>query len=267
MAGISSKALKPGYAENNYKFNGIEQNNALEMNIFDAKYRSLDPQIARFWQTDPKPVDSISPYAMMYNNPIRYNDPLGDTIVVNLFSKTGDEAGNAAAKAAVSQQKNDGVFLVFGHGNSYLVQYNTEEAGSLRAQSAEKFNDVIAQKSPEYKQALADGTPISLTINSCNVASQEYVESGTVLQNPSPIARDISKSLPANSTVTAPDGYIWFGNVDGKPGILGVQETSSTQQTNTGNGGFITFQNGQEVSKEVKPYFPTPAQLRQLKKH
>ncbi|WP_315824058.1 RHS repeat-associated core domain-containing protein [Paraflavitalea speifideaquila] len=79
MAGISSKALKPGYAENKRKYNGIEQNTEFDLNMYDAIYRNLDPQIGRFWQVDPKPTESESPYSAMRNNPILYSDHLGDT--------------------------------------------------------------------------------------------------------------------------------------------------------------------------------------------
>lgn len=78
--GISSKALKPNYAENKRKFNGIEQNSDFDLNMYDAQYRNLDPQIGRFWQIDPETdnLESYSPYESMGNNPIYYADPLGD---------------------------------------------------------------------------------------------------------------------------------------------------------------------------------------------
>jgi RHS repeat-associated protein len=80
MAGISSKALGGGNPENKKKYNGIEKEDGLGIEIYDAQLRELDPQLGRWWQIDPK-VDKMemwSPYASNYDNPIRYSDPLGD---------------------------------------------------------------------------------------------------------------------------------------------------------------------------------------------
>ncbi|WEK34866.1 MAG: DUF6443 domain-containing protein [Candidatus Pseudobacter hemicellulosilyticus] len=80
MAGISSKAA--GGIENRKKFNGIEQTTELDLNQYDAFYRTMDPQTGRWWQIDPKPESALllSPYVSMNNNPISLTDPLGDII-------------------------------------------------------------------------------------------------------------------------------------------------------------------------------------------
>ncbi|MGN7721767.1 DUF6443 domain-containing protein [Chitinophaga sp. 22620] len=78
MAGISTKAV--GKLENRYKYNGIEKIGDLGLEDYDALFRELDPQIGRWWQVDPK-IESMemwSPYASNYDNPIRFNDFLGD---------------------------------------------------------------------------------------------------------------------------------------------------------------------------------------------
>jgi RHS repeat-associated protein len=82
MAGISSRASTFGEPQNKLKFNGIEQNTDFDMNMYDAHYRNLDPQIGRFWQLDPKPTEFYSLYTSMENNPILKMDPLGDKIKI-----------------------------------------------------------------------------------------------------------------------------------------------------------------------------------------
>lgn len=81
MAGISSNALVgKNYPENRKKYNGIEYTSELDLDIYDAQYRNLDPQIGRWNQIDPKieNMEAWSPYASNYDNPIRYKDFLGD---------------------------------------------------------------------------------------------------------------------------------------------------------------------------------------------
>ncbi|WP_343304191.1 DUF6443 domain-containing protein [Chitinophaga niabensis] len=93
MSGISSKAVGP--LENRYKYNGIELNSDLELYSYEAQFRNLDPQIGRWWQVDPK-IESMemwSPYASNYNNPIRYNDPLGD-VPGDYYNEKGEHIGN-----------------------------------------------------------------------------------------------------------------------------------------------------------------------------
>lgn len=78
MAGISSKAA--GSLENRKKFNdGTELNNDFDISLYETEFRSLDPQIGRFWQTDPlaEARDNQSPFAFADNNPTTLNDPLG----------------------------------------------------------------------------------------------------------------------------------------------------------------------------------------------
>lgn len=53
------------------------------MNIDLTKYRAYDPAIGRWWQVDPAAdkngQEVWSPYNYGFNNPIKYNDPLGDS--------------------------------------------------------------------------------------------------------------------------------------------------------------------------------------------
>lgn len=90
MAGISSKAA--GSSENRKKYNGIEYENAFDVNIGETFFRTHDSQLGRWWQIDPlvgKFLD-LTPYNAMGNNPLNYIDPDGSysqpiAWILNLF--------------------------------------------------------------------------------------------------------------------------------------------------------------------------------------
>jgi RHS repeat-associated protein len=82
IPGLASKAIGFGESpQNRKKFNGIEHDADLDLNIDEAFYRDYDSKIGRFWQVDPKidgGYENISPYSSMHNNPILITDPFGD---------------------------------------------------------------------------------------------------------------------------------------------------------------------------------------------
>ncbi|OAV43421.1 RHS repeat-associated core domain-containing protein [Lewinella sp. 4G2] len=75
---------KVGVGELLYRYNGIERNEELELDL--AFYRSYDATIGRWLQVDPllEKFTALSPYNGMGNNPIYYNDPLGDDISIDV---------------------------------------------------------------------------------------------------------------------------------------------------------------------------------------
>ncbi|WP_188938385.1 RHS repeat-associated core domain-containing protein, partial [Puia dinghuensis] len=71
MAGISDKALKSNYAENKRRFIGQLYDDDLDWDTYQMRYRTMDPQLGRFWQIDPLATKYVhnSTYAYAENRP------------------------------------------------------------------------------------------------------------------------------------------------------------------------------------------------------
>ena len=105
----------PGFGAqgaNKYQYNGIELNTEFGLNMNMAFFRGYDPAVGRWWQIDPKPNVTESTYIGMRNNPIRYNDPLGDTIIVD---QKGYITRNDNIKNDNVYTTNKGKFIPLGH--------------------------------------------------------------------------------------------------------------------------------------------------------
>ena len=67
-----------------FGFNGQEKVDEISGagNHNTALFWEYDTRLGRRWNLDPKPIESVSSYAVFANNPILMNDPLGDTTYI-----------------------------------------------------------------------------------------------------------------------------------------------------------------------------------------
>ncbi len=240
MAGISSKAA--GKLENKFKYNGIEHTTELNLNQYDAFYRTLDPQIGRFWQIDPETesLDEYSPYVSMYNNPIINVDPLGNfgskfgAWLHKVFSGGQSIGQNKwgewyVRKVSVSEDGSANISLAYGKGRD---MYSTASEALVRDYTVMADIEMNGEKSmyqmydsPKEagKGALSIGTGVlpipmvssgTIAINTAKLASKGR----TIIQN-------ISKSLSIQKqarhlATTAKQGGSYLNSVNDAQKVL-----------------------------------------------
>ncbi|ULC57923.1 DUF6443 domain-containing protein [Flaviramulus sp. BrNp1-15] len=75
-----------------YKYQGVELNESLGLDLYEMDFRQYDPAIGRFTAIDPKTHFDFSTYQAFDNNPVYFADPSGAdsaSSIMDAFNKSG----------------------------------------------------------------------------------------------------------------------------------------------------------------------------------
>ncbi|MEM8567819.1 MAG: RHS repeat-associated core domain-containing protein, partial [Bacteroidota bacterium] len=91
-----------------YRFQGMEQISDFGLDWVHTYYRDLDKTTMRWRQIDPKASERESPFVAFANNPLKYVDPLGDTVRVYFFDQADNPDNKRVYTADVYVKTDDG---------------------------------------------------------------------------------------------------------------------------------------------------------------
>ncbi|MDP4264022.1 MAG: colicin E3/pyocin S6 family cytotoxin [Bacteroidota bacterium] len=241
MAGISSKALAFGQPENKKKYQNYEFNSDFDINLYESFYRNHDPQLGRFWQIDPKieqGMENWSPYVAMFDNPIKFNDFLGDTPgdTVTTYHPLPKEYRKSLPGFAKSQRlkhrqgarpswnlgKGWHAEWDFQHGEVEVYDKSKQHQGAFDPKTGVKLKDAVKGRRPTYQSVAMDRLKASAPDLELKVMTPEEVmktTSSTTATTESPEAAEAARK-DAISQEAGRNPWAWSSGYPSPPGVI-----------------------------------------------
>lgn len=227
-------------------------------NSYTTEFRQYDSRLGRWLSLDPKRTAWESPYASMGNNPLKYKDPLGDTIVISIII---DEAGQITFKLAsseiVQKQVNDGVFILIAHTSPAIIENDTQNDFNPAIRDPKEVFKLL-EKNRYWQRAIKEKKQITLILAGCNNATQPeiyYGETPDAYTCDKPIAEQLSIEKP-EITIKGVEGYATFGymyekkvgsiGTVGKYGLINITKERYQQGE---SGSWVTYKGGRQINK------------------
>ena len=121
LAAATQPPATPTTLDYNYKFNGMEWQDDLVLNMYDMDMRDYDPATVRWFNIDPVMHFDQSPYMAMNGNPVFYADPSGaDGEPINTWHHAGTTSMNSFLNGG-SRNLASGDHMVGGSKNSFWM--------------------------------------------------------------------------------------------------------------------------------------------------
>lgn len=198
-----------------FKYNGVELEESLGLDVYEYEYRKYSPDIGKFLQIDPRAdkYHSQSPYSFTANNPILLTDPRGDTIRVS----GSQEFKKQYAKDIAEIRKDDKLSALVDILESSETDINVTEATSVIGY----IQNLFSEGSGDDNHVLAsgttrEGTDIDVEYSQINGV---YIENDDVESN--------STEILAHELTHA---YDFLGSEDANNDYKEVRKQGSTNQ-------------------------------------